>query len=144
MHIRQNTAGLNALVHDPQDGPKERVYRIGDLAREFNITLRTLRFYEDRGLLVPARSGSTRLYSQENRQRLKLILLAKRLGFSLADIECILTVNDQENLTKESLQKLLTKFRGQTSVLDAQRAEIDQAIGELAETIEYLEAQLRA
>lgn len=142
MQKQSDSFSLSALVRDPKDSLEKKVYRIGDLAREFDVTLRTLRFYEDRKLLVPARAGSTRLYSPEDRQRLKIILLAKRVGFSLAEIEEILEVNDQEQISHESLVKLLTKFRGQTSVLKEQQAEISKALGELSETIEYLEARL--
>ena len=104
--------------------------------------MRALRFYEDRKLLIPARAGSTRLYSAEHRQRLKLILLAKRVGFSLTEIEEILKVNDQENLSAGSLKKLIEKFKGQVSVLSDQKHEIEQALKEVDETVAYLEAQL--
>ena len=142
MQSEQGPFVLEALVRDPKDSFERKVYRIGDLAREFGVTLRTLRFYEDRKLLVPARSGSTRLYSPEDRQRLKLILLSKRLGFSLAEIEEILEVNDREEASDEGLEKLLAKFRGQTSVLEEQRAEIEKAMVELREAIDYLEDRL--
>ena len=69
---------------------QNETYRIGDLAREFDITLRTLRFYEDRGLIHPKRDGSTRLYSDYDRSRLSVILLAKKVGFSLVDIQEVL------------------------------------------------------
>lgn len=142
--MQQDTisAGLAALVHDAKDKSSDAVFRIGDLAREFGLTLRALRFYEDRKLLVPARAGSTRLYSSEHRQRLKLILLAKRVGFSLTEIEEILKVNDQENLSETSLKKLIQKFKGQVAVLAAQKLEIEQALREVDETVTYLEAQL--
>lgn len=136
------SVGLAALVHDSKDEASEAVFRIGDLAREFGLTLRALRFYEDRKLLVPARAGSTRLYSAEHRQRLKLILLAKRVGFSLTEIEEILKVNDQENLSAGALRKLIEKFKGQISVLTEQKQEIEQALKEVDETVAYLEAQL--
>jgi len=142
MQQQPSRGGLEALVIDPQEDKAEGIYRIGDLAREFDVTLRTLRFYEDRKLLIPARAGSTRLYSAEHRQRLKLILLAKRVGFSLTEIEEILEVNDRETLSKEALNLLLTKFRGQISVLNAQKAETEKALQELDETINYLEEQL--
>ena len=134
--------GLETLVSDSHESVEGGIYRIGDLAKEFNVTLRTLRFYEDRNLLNPSRSGSTRIYSTEDRQRLKLILLAKRVGFSLSEIEEILEVNDQKMLTKESLNKLLAKFKGQVSVLHSQRAQMDQALDELDETITYLNSKL--
>ena len=142
MQYQAISVGLAALVQDSKDNASEAVFRIGDLAREFGITLRALRFYEDRKLLTPARAGSTRLYSAEHRQRLKLILLAKRVGFSLTEIEEILKVNDQENLSAGSLKKLIEKFKGQVSVLSDQKHEIEQALKEVDETVAYLEAQL--
>jgi DNA-binding transcriptional MerR regulator len=142
MQQQQSRGGLEALVLDPQEDGGEGIFRIGDLAREFDVTLRTLRFYEDRKLLIPARAGSTRLYSAEHRQRLKLILLAKRVGFSLTEIEEILEVNDQESLSQDALNLLLAKFRGQISVLNEQKAETEKALRELDETISYLEEQL--
>ncbi|NIW86644.1 MAG: MerR family transcriptional regulator, partial [Gammaproteobacteria bacterium] len=70
------------------------VYSIGDLAREFDVTPRTIRFYEDQGLLSPARSGQNRVYTARDRTRLKLILRGKRLGFSLSEIRDILDLYD--------------------------------------------------
>jgi DNA-binding transcriptional MerR regulator len=72
------------------NGERRQTYSITQLRREFDVTARTLRFYEDKGLLEPARDGQTRLYSHRDRARLKLILLGKRVGFSLADIKEIL------------------------------------------------------
>ncbi len=131
---------MTALVKDKNDNV-EGVLRIGDLAREFNVTLRTLRFYEDRNLLVPARSGSTRLYSAADRQRLKLILLAKRIGFSLSEIEEILLVEDQGNMSSECVETLIAKFKGQIPVLLNQKEEVEQALREVDETIAFLETQ---
>ena len=142
MQLQLSAAGLNALVEDMKDNSDRVVFRIGDLAKEFGVTLRALRFYEDRGLLNPQRSGSTRLYSAEDRQRLKLILLAKRFGFSLVEIQEILTVHDSDTFSRESSEKILTKFKGQISVLNEQRDELDRALEELDGTIAYLETML--
>lgn len=142
MQQEPTSGALSALVRDPSDDTLEGVLRIGDLAREFGVTLRTLRFYEDRNLLTPARSGSTRLYSSADRQRLKLILLAKRVGFSLAEIEEILKVEDQGNMTAESAKRLIAKFEGQIPVLKAQREEVEQALAEVDETIAFLKQQI--
>lgn len=139
MQQQLSAEGLKALVDDAHEMPDQEVFRIGDLAKEFGVTLRALRFYEDRGLLEPKRSGSTRLYSLEDRQRLKLILLSKRVGFSLVEIQEILSVHDSENVTKDSLEKILNKFKGQVSVLNEQKQETDRALLELSDTISYLE-----
>lgn len=139
MQQELSAEGLKALVDDAHEMPDQEVFRIGDLAKEFDVTLRALRFYEDRGLLEPKRSGSTRLYSLEDRQRLKLILLSKRVGFSLVEIQEILSVHDSENVTKDCLANILNKFKGQVSVLNEQKQETDRALTELSETISYLE-----
>ena len=142
MQQQVSAAGLNALVEDMKNDFDQIVFRIGDLAREFGVTLRALRFYEDRGLLNPKRSGSTRLYSAEDRQRLKLILLAKRFGFSLVEIQEILAVHDNGTFSGECGENILAKFKGQISVLNEQRAELDRALEELDGTIAYLETAL--
>jgi len=117
---------------------KKEIYRIGDLAREFDVSLRTLRFYEDRGLISPKRSGSTRLYSNEDRDRLQLILLAKNVGFSLVDIQAILKIYDDDtdkDHTDDDLQFLVDKFREQHDRLKRQRSELDVSISELSRAI---------
>lgn len=139
MQQQLTAEGLKALVDDAHEIPDQEVFRIGDLAKEFGVTLRALRFYEDRGLLEPKRSGSTRLYSLEDRQRLKLILLSKRVGFSLVEIQEILSVHDSENVTKDSIANILTKFQGQVAVLNEQKRETDRALLELSDAINYLE-----
>ena len=70
------------------------IYTIGDLAREFDVTSRAIRFYEDEGLLAPQRVGSRRIYSKRDHVRLKLILRGKRLGFSLAEVRSMLALYD--------------------------------------------------
>ena len=86
---------------------KQTTYTIGDLAREFDITTRSIRFYEDQGLLTPIRQGQTRLYSNKDRVRLKLILRGKRLGFSLAETKRLFDLYDLEN---SSARQLYTVF----------------------------------
>ena len=142
MHPDTHTGNLIGLVRDKAGDDAETMYRIGELSREFSVTLRTLRFYEDRKLLSPKRVGSTRLYSAADRERLKLILLAKRSGFSLSEIEEILEVNDQDHLTRDATEKLIDKFKRQVGVLSEQKKEIDEALDEIGETIGYLESQL--
>ena len=73
------------------------VFTIGDLAREFDVTLRALRFYEDKGLLTPRRQGLQRLYDRRDRKRLKLILMGKRVGFSLGEIREMLDLYETPN-----------------------------------------------
>lgn len=128
-------------ANNSSDSEKE-IFKIGDLAKEFSVTLRTLRFYEDRGLITPKRSGSTRLYSTNDRSRLKLILLAKRVGFSLIEIHELMEIYDLGDQNNWHLQLVLDKFKGQMSVLSNQKVELDKSMTELGEIIVSLEEML--
>ncbi|PCI05871.1 MAG: transcriptional regulator [Hyphomicrobiales bacterium] len=121
---------------------ENEVFKIGDLAKEFSVTLRTLRFYEDRGLMTPARNGSTRLYSLKDRSRLKLILLAKRVGFSLIEIHELMEIYDLGDQNNWHLQLVLDKFRGQMVILSEQKIELDKSIEELGDIVTSLEGML--
>ena len=119
-------------------------YAIGDLAREFDVTLRTLRFYEDKGLIHPRREGINRLYSRRDRARLKLVLMGKRVGFSLAEIREMLDLYDLRDGHTAQLQLALRKFNEQVALLEAQRQDIDQAIDELKRTVEIVSGMLKS
>src|SRR5919206_1220654 len=80
-----------------QQGDRTKTYTIGDLAREFGVTLRTLRFYEDRGLLSPRRDGTARIYDARDRERLSVILKGKQLGFTLTEIRALLAEERSAN-----------------------------------------------
>ena len=110
-------------------GDDERFMTIGELAREFQISLRTLRFYEDRGLLHPLRSGVTRLYSSRDRLHLQLILKGRRLGFTLTEIGTLLS--DQDLAGEAHLRLAPDQIRAQISHLERQRETLDAAIAEL-------------
>ena len=115
---------------------------IGDVAREFDISERALRFYEDKGLLCPARKGNRRVYSAADKQRLRLILRAKRMDFSLLDIQKLLELYDSEGVSAEFLKAALEKTEEQREVLVRERQEIEAAIEELETTIPELRARL--
>lgn len=123
---------------DHIDDGKE-TFRIGDLASEFNVTLRTLRFYEDRGLIQPKRNGSTRIYSRDDRARLKLILTFKGVGFSLVDIECLLSVYDRDEQDSEVLDRLNKKCAAQMDTLQNQKSEIEKSISDLHSILQNFE-----
>jgi DNA-binding transcriptional MerR regulator len=78
-------------------------YSISDLSKEFDITTRSIRFYEDQGLLAPTRKGQTRIYSQRDKVRLKLILRGKRLGFSLAETGRLFELYDADKTSAKQL-----------------------------------------
>lgn len=108
-----------------QSGPAE--FTIGDLAREFGVTLRTLRFYEHRGLLQPRREGLARFYDEKAKARLALILKGKQLGFTLTEIRAMLAANDRG----EELGMSREQMTSQLEMLRAERARIDAGIAEL-------------
>lgn len=110
----------------------EPAFRIGNLAREFDVTLRTLRFYEDKGLLTPKRVGTTRLYSNCDRTRLKLILFSKKIGFSLVEIRQILEVYDENKHLQNPMASARAQFQDKLATLTAQKFEIEEAIDELS------------
>lgn len=122
---------------------RKTVFTIGDLSREFGVTLRAIRFYEDKGLLNPRRQGMTRLYSRRDRARLKLILLGKRVGFSLVEIGEMLDLYDLKDGQTTQMKVALTKFDEQIGYLEAQRAEIDQALGDLKRARDVVQGILK-
>jgi DNA-binding transcriptional MerR regulator len=117
-------------------------FTISDLARDFGVTLRTLRFYESRGLIAPVRSGMTRIYSDRDRARLALILKGKQLGFTLIEIRAMLASEDKKggaapeegSAVVGGLQLSKAQITEQLELLRTQRKEIDEAIAELEAT----------
>lgn len=124
-------------------GGKQTAFSIGALAREFDVTLRTIRFYEDRGLLHPRREGQKRIYSRRDRARLKLILLGKRVGFSLADIGRMLDLYDLKDGQVTQLRVSLGKFDEQIGHLERQRDELDHALGDLRRARDVVAGMLK-
>ena len=127
------------------DANGAKLQTISDIAREFNVTLRALRFYEDRGLLHPLRQGVARYYRPEDKVRLRMILTGKRLGFTLTEIRELLaqgkSLEDPE--TKEQAFELALQpdqIVAQIDHLERQRAELDEAIARLKDTHRRLSA----
>jgi DNA-binding transcriptional MerR regulator len=124
-------AGSNGASEQGED-----LARIGDMAKEFGVTLRTLRFYEDKGLLNPKREGTTRLYTRRDRARLRLILLGRKVGFTLRDVKQMIDLYDPKGSNAKQLKVVLDKSEKQMGRLVKQRQEIDEAIEDLAKVIE--------
>lgn len=118
----------------------DRTWTIGELAAEFDTTLRTIRFYEDEGLLTPQRAGSARVFRDRDRVRLQLILRGKRLGFTLAEIAHVLGLYDETPGERGQLEFLLADIAGRRTVLLDKRRDLDEALADLAD----LEARCRA
>ena len=111
-------------------------YSISDLAKEFDITTRTIRFYEDKGLLSPSRRGQTRIYSAGDRTKLKLILRGKRLGFSLEQSGEIIKMYDPSNNNEEQLKTLCESIRKKREQLKHQQHDIEIMMLDLQESEE--------
>ncbi|MDR3461376.1 MAG: MerR family transcriptional regulator [Beijerinckiaceae bacterium] len=123
---------------------------ISDMARIYGVSLRTLRFYEDRGLLSPNRQGTARFYNAANRMRLELILKGKRLGFTLAEIQDLLALRGKHGQShgpdadKSDLTSGLNnqQIEAQIAHLERQRGELDGALTELREALGKLKQNI--
>ncbi|MBS0513424.1 MAG: MerR family DNA-binding transcriptional regulator [Proteobacteria bacterium] len=118
----------------------EKTFTITELAREFDITPRAIRFYEDEGLLTPARAGRTRVYSKADRTRLKLTLRGKRLGLSLAEIRELIEMYGGVHDSVPQLQRFLGVLATRRAALEQQRLDIQAVLLE----IDMLEQQCHA
>ncbi len=107
------------------------LYSIGDLSREFGVTTRTIRFYEDQGLLSPTRNGQNRIYRARDRVRLKLIFRGKRLGFSLKEIKKLIELYDAPAGASGQLRSFIEKIRARRTELMAQKDDIEHVLDEL-------------
>ena len=119
-------------------------WSIAQLAAEYDVTLRTIRFYEDRGLLTPERRGTVRVYHPRDRVRLGLILRGKRLGFSLDEIATIVDMYDAEPGEEGQLVYLLNQIGTRRAELEQRRRDIDETLRELAEVEDRCHTDLRA
>ncbi len=126
-------------MHKPAD-----TWSIAELAAEYDVTLRTIRFYEDRGLLTPERRGTVRVYHPRDKVRLGLILRGKRLGFSLDEIATIVDMYDAEPGEEGQLVYLLDQITTRRADLEQRRQDIEETLHELAEVEARCQADLQA
>jgi DNA-binding transcriptional MerR regulator len=119
--------------------PGEKTFTIGELSREFGVTLRTLRFYENKGLIAPHRRGAARLYSRIDRDRIARILSGKRLGFTLAEIRGM--VDEKRTERDGDLQVSKEKCLEQIALLEEQKRGIEAALVELRTIYAKLSAE---
>lgn len=109
----------------------ESTFTITELSREFDVTPRTIRYYEDQGLLFPQRSGLQRVYSKRDRTRLKLTLRGKRLGLSLAEIKAMIDMYDTARDEGGQLLKFLAALSQRRAALERQREDIEALLTEI-------------
>jgi len=125
-----------ALPHrasrDAETFPRGASYTISDLAREFALTTRAIRFYEDEGLVAPARHGQSRFYGERERVRIKLILRGKRLGLALSEIRELFDLYEVAHNERAQLAKLVDMLEARRARLLQQKEDIDVVLVEIA------------
>jgi DNA-binding transcriptional MerR regulator len=130
-------------VHNIRVSAESGTWTITELATEYDVTLRTIRFYEDRGLLTPERRGTTRVYHPRDRVRLALILRGKRLGFSLDEIATIVDMYDAEPGEEGQLVYLLSQIARRRADLEQRRHDLEETLHDLAEVEARCHADLK-
>jgi DNA-binding transcriptional MerR regulator len=130
-HPGSRSFGDLMMAESGATGGPEREFSIRDLTKEFGVTARTLRFYEEKGLLQPRRQGLERIYSRRDRARLTYVLMGRNVGFSLDDVREMLDLYDVGDDQVTQLTVAQDKFRAQIARLEQQRRDIDRAITEL-------------
>jgi DNA-binding transcriptional MerR regulator len=137
------SVAVTPSAKSPTPRDTQRIYSIAELAREFAVTARTIRFYEDEGLIKPRRQGTQRLYSVGDRARLGWILRGKRLGFSLAEIKQLLDLYQVDRTGLQQMRELLRRSRLHIEELERRRADLDAQIGDFKDVETHVAAELR-
>lgn len=132
-----------ATAQSPAPRDLQRIYSIAELSREFAITPRTIRFYEDEGLIKPRRQGLMRLYSAHDHTRLGWILRGKRLGFSLAEIKQLLDLYQVDRTGEKQMRELLRRSRTHIADLERKRADLELHIREFRDVETQVAKELR-
>jgi DNA-binding transcriptional MerR regulator len=135
---------MHNLAVTKESSTDARTWSIAELAAAYGVTLRTIRFYEDKGLLTPERRGTARVYHPRDKVRLGLILRGKRLGFSLDEISTIVDMYDAEPGEEGQLVYLLDQIGSRRAELEQRRRDIDETLRELAEVERRCRADLKA
>jgi DNA-binding transcriptional MerR regulator len=133
-----------SMTDPPDEAGEERTFTISELADTFQVTPRTIRFYEDQGLLSPRRDVLNRVYSHRDRARLTLICRGKRLGFSLAEIKDFLDLYDVDDRQIEQMRFALAHGQERIASLEVQLVDVQQTLSELraleSQIVEHLKA----
>ncbi len=142
--MMKTVSAIEAMANasDAFSDTDEDMLRIGDMAKEFGVSLRTLRFYEDKGLIQPKRDGNMRLYSRRERARLRLILLGRNVGFSLREVKQMMDLYDPHGTNTKQLRVTLEKSEKQMARLEKQRESIEDAIAQLRTAMDHVRTSL--
>ena len=135
--LSELAAGFDAGAPSGRDS-----FTIRDLTKEFAVSARTLRFYEEKGLLDPARRGEQRLYSRRDRARLAYVIAGKTVGFSLEEVREMLDLYDLGDGQVTQLKVALTKFGERIERLERQKGDIDRVVAELTRASDAMKAKL--
>ncbi|HTN15682.1 MAG TPA: MerR family DNA-binding transcriptional regulator [Sphingomonadaceae bacterium] len=134
------TAREHSGAHlDRPDAEQREHFSISDLTREFGVTARALRFYEDEGLIAPSRAGLSRIYSKRDRARLAWIMRAKNVGFSLVEIREMIDLYDLNDGRVEQRRVTMQRCREKIAKLKKQKADIESSIKELTDFVTHIE-----
>lgn len=133
---------MDRILSKPAE-KKQDLFSIAELADEFSISTRTIRFYESKGLITPDRVGTTRVFRRRDRTRLLLILRGKRLGFSLNEISDYLELYDADQTQAAQTQHLLERVNSRLLMLRAQKEDLEIAVNELEAMQKYALDQLK-
>src|SRR5215469_849525 len=139
------TAAASSAAPAKSTAPRDsaRIYSIAELAREFGITARAIRFYEDEGLLKPRRQGLTRLYSAGDRAKLGWIRRGQRLGFKLAEIKELLDLYQVDRTGVQQMRELLKRTRALLGDLEMKRRDLDAHIHEIKDVETLVSGELK-
>ena len=143
--LRSSDHGISDLTSGFETGTSGAdIFTIRDLAKEFGISARTLRFYEEKGLLDPTRRGEQRLYTRRDRTRLAYVLAGKTVGFSLEEVREMLDLYDLGDGGVTQLKVALAKFRERIDRLERQKEDIDRVVAELTRASDAIKVKLAA
>ena len=135
---------VSDLVAGFAESPERDIFTIRDLSKEFGVSPRTLRFYEEKGLLDPMRRGEQRLYTRRDRARLAYVLAGKTVGFSLEEVREMLDLYDLGDGGVTQLKVALAKFGERIERLERQKSDIDRVVAELTRASDVMKAKLAA